>query len=223
MKEIGNIGAIPVYRSTADIPAGLRVPGMVVAVWHGGDVYEFFGVTKARASSQPGLGIALVAAAGAGSAAGPIGTLVGIGVSLIPSLLGRLFGGGPSQQERDAGSAFEQRAGQTTQLFNQIQSQTVITPADVNRAAGALQQLADFAQQNANEYIARKWNDPSYRPTYEQRLAQIQQAAVQTIAAGTVQPGVAIGAGAATAGGFQVSDYLLPAALVIVAVVLVRR
>ncbi len=205
-EPIGSIGAAPVYASPADVPpAMLRHAGLRLAVRLGGDRYQFFEVRHARR----GLGFALAAGAAAGSAGGPVGTLVGIGVSLVP-VIGKLFGGlfgggGPSAQERDAANQFEQMAGQVTQLFNRIQSQAAITAADVSAAEQALTQLAQAAAQlQSVEYVQRKWNDPAYRPAYEQRLAQIRQAAQQ--GGGGAAPN---GTGGATAG----DDTMLYAAI----------
>lgn len=82
-------------------------------------------------------------------------------------------------QSRQIGEAFEQLAGQTTALFNQIQSKSVVTQADLQAAAQAYSQLAAVVQQYPTPYIQEQWNSPHYRAAYETRLQQIQTAVGQ--------------------------------------------
>jgi hypothetical protein len=82
-------------------------------------------------------------------------------------------------QEAQIGAQFDQAAGQVTAFFNQIQSQPVITQADLEAAIGAYTQLAQLAQQHGNvSYVTQQWTSANYKPAYEERLRQM--AAVTT-------------------------------------------
>jgi hypothetical protein len=86
-----------------------------------------------------------------------------------------------STQARQIGTAFDDLARQVTTLFDQIQRQTVITAADVARAAQAYQQLAAIAEQYGSvAYVAQQWNSAAYRQAYETRLQQIAARVVET-------------------------------------------
>lgn len=212
MGVTGNIGAIPVFDSVASIPTALRWPGMVFAVPRGGDGWvEFFAAVSP--ASPPGLGYEPAAPAPAppsNSGGSIVGTLVGVGVSLLPLLMQQTARAG---DERAAADAFEQRAARVTAVFNDIQAQDVITAADVLRAEQELTGLATMAAQAASiAYIARQWSSPAYQPAYEARLQQIRQAAAA--GGGTSPGGVTPPAGSS-------SSPVLVVALVVTAVLLI--
>lgn len=82
-------------------------------------------------------------------------------------------------QAQQIGAQFDGVAGQVTALFNAIQSQSVITEADLTAALAAYQQLAGIAQQFSSiPYVAQQWNSEDYKPAYEERLRQIAAAVV---------------------------------------------
>jgi len=82
------------------------------------------------------------------------------------------------EQERQIGAQFDNLAGQTTALFNQIQAQPVITQQDLQTAVAAYQQLAQVAQQYGSiDYVSEQWNSRNYKPAYEERLRQMATAA----------------------------------------------
>lgn len=215
-----NIGAIPVYASVREIPSRLMWPGAKFAVWRGGDAYELFEVKAGTAGAGRGMGF-LPAAVVAGSAGGPVGMLVGLGISLVP-FLGGLFHRGPSAQDRQGGSDFDALAAQVTQLFTQIQSKPAITQADVAAAEQAFAQLSSAAQQLSKvAYVTEHWNSAAYKPAYESRLQQIRAAATGITAGAAIQDA---GASASTSGDASTNQMLLVGgAAVVVALLFLRR
>lgn len=88
-------------------------------------------------------------------------------------------------QERQIGTQFDNAAGQLTALFNQIQSQPVITQQELETAVAAYQQLAQVAQQYSSvSYVTEQWASASYKPAYEERLNQMAAAVESTTGAG---------------------------------------
>jgi hypothetical protein len=128
----------------------------------------------------------------AGGVGGVIDDLIGQGIQI-----GTQYVAGAVQQARvsaaqqqQLGAQFDNLAGQATALFNAIQSQPVITQADLDQAVAAYQQLAQAAQQfQSVTYIQQQWTSEDYKPAYEQRLREIA-AAVATPTTTTTPGGV---------------------------------
>ncbi len=216
-KAIGNFGAWPVYASIEDVPPSLLWPGMKLAVWRGGDYYEFFEVRASRGlggfwSSLVSIG-GIIAAPFTGGLSMPISQL-GAGV------VGQREAQGAAQKQNAA--QFDQLAAQVTGLFNQIQARPQITAQDVAQAEQAYSQLAQAAAQLSSiAYVSSHWNSAAYKPAYESRLAQIRQAAQQTQ---TTSGGAATAAAETEGAGASSSNQtLLIVAAAAVAVMMLRR
>jgi hypothetical protein len=76
-------------------------------------------------------------------------------------------------QEKQLGAAFDSKAGQVTQLFNQIQALPVMTREAAVAAIAAFEELAQIAAQYPDGYIGEQWASTNYKPAYEARLQQI--------------------------------------------------
>jgi hypothetical protein len=210
-ESIGNIGAWPIYASIEDIPPALLWPGMKLAVWRGGDFYEFFEVRASRGlggfwSSLISIG-GVMAAPFTGGLSMPLSQL-GAGV------VGQKEAQGAAQKQNAA--QFDQMAAQVTGLFNQIQARPTITAQDVAQAEQAYSKLAQAAAQLASiTYVSSHWNSASYKPAYESRLNQIRAAAQGARGGGAAQ--------SETPGASSNNQTLLIVAAAAVAVLMLRR
>lgn len=96
------------------------------------------------------------------------------------------------EQAKQLAHQWDQLAGQTTALFDQIQRQPSISASDVQRAAEAFSQLETIAQQANVPWITEQWATSAYRPAYVQRLMamedRVPRPAGSTAATGAAGP-----------------------------------
>jgi hypothetical protein len=135
------------------------------------------GLTSGQIQSIVGAGSSAGLSAKAGNTKGAILTGAALGVSFIPvvgpilapvvGLIAGLFHHGPSAQERQLGSNWDQADKQTAAFFTSLEQKAaagMLTGTDMAEAVDMVTQLAQLTQQYSNvKYVAKQWRDEAPR------------------------------------------------------------